>query len=99
MGDKKQLVNILLLEKDYIGEELIKLKKIIVKHNWGYDENVASEIKDIKVELVEQLTKDNEELEERSRILLKENLALKKVLKERGIIDDNMNIIDEGGGS
>lgn len=78
---------------------MIKLKKIIVKHNWGYDENVASEIKDIKVELVEQLTKDNEELEERSRILLKENLALKKVLKERGIIDDNMNIIDEDGGS
>lgn len=63
----------------------------------GYDDSIAEEIKDIKVEIVEKMTKENAELEERSRVLLKENLALKKVLIDKGIIDENMNMIEGGG--
>ena len=63
----------------------------------GYDENVASEIKDIKVELVEQLTKERDESEKRTRILLQENMDLKAFLLEKGLVDEQMNIIEGGG--
>lgn len=50
----------------------------------GYDENIAQEIKDIKVELVETLTKERDAALESLRLLLVENLDLKKSL---GIVD------------
>lgn len=52
----------------------------------GYDENIAQEIKDIKVELVESLTKERDAAVESLRLLLVENLDLKKAL---GIIKDD----------
>jgi len=55
----------------------------------GYDENIASEIKDIKVELVEQMTRERDEAKEVSRLLLQENKDLKNYLKARGLIDEN----------
>ena len=39
----------------------------------GYDENIAQEVKDIKVELVEQMTKERDKAIEDVRKLLMEN--------------------------
>lgn len=48
----------------------------------GYDENIAHEIKDIKVELVESLTKERDAALESMRLLLVENNDLKKTLHD-----------------
>lgn len=55
----------------------------------GYDENIAAEIRDIKVELVEQMTKERDEAKERARLLLQENRDLKDYLKIKGLLDEN----------
>ena len=61
----------------------------------GYDENIAQEIKDIKVELVERLTKERDEAVETARKLLLENKDLKEFLLEKKLIDDNFEVIDD----
>lgn len=63
------------------------------KENGGYDENIAQEIKDIKVELVETLTKERDKAVEEVRKLLVENLDLKQYLREKGLIDEQGNVI------
>lgn len=60
----------------------------------GYDDNIAQEIKDIKVELVEELTKERDEAQEALRILLAENIDLKTFLSEKGLIDAQGQVID-----
>ena len=59
----------------------------------GYDENIAQEMKDIKVELVEKLTRERDEALERSRLLLVENNDLKDFLKEKRLVNENMEVI------
>lgn len=59
----------------------------------GFDENIAMEIKDIKVELVENLTKERDAAVESLRILLQENLELKEYLKSKGLVDENFQAI------
>lgn len=61
----------------------------------GYDENIAQEIKDIKVELVEKLTKERDEAVEISRKLLLENKDLKDFLRARGLVNDDFEVIDD----
>lgn len=60
----------------------------------GYDENIAQEIKDIKVDLVEQMTRERDEAIETARLLLRENKDLKDFLLEKGLVDDNYEVID-----
>ena len=60
----------------------------------GYDENIASEIKDIKVELVERLTKERDEALERARILLVENKDLKDFLVEKKLLTSEGEVIE-----
>lgn len=62
----------------------------------GFDEQIAEEIKDIKVEIVEKAVKERDAAQETSRVLLIENKQLKDFLKEKGLIDECMNIIDGG---
>lgn len=59
----------------------------------GFDENIAQEIKDIKVELVESLTKERDAAVETMRKLLDENNKLKKFLYERGLTDKDNQVI------
>lgn len=61
----------------------------------GYDENIAQEIKDIKVDLVEQMTRERDEAVETARLLLRENKDLKDFLLEKGLVDDNYEVIDD----
>jgi hypothetical protein len=61
----------------------------------GYDENIAQEIKDIKVELVEKLSKERDKAVEDSRRLLMENKDLKDYLRAKGLVDENYQIIDD----
>ncbi len=61
----------------------------------GYDENIAQEIKDIKVELVEKLSKERDEAVETARRLLLENKDLKGFLLSKGLINDNFEVIDD----
>lgn len=60
----------------------------------GYDENIAQEIKDIKVELVEKMTKERDEAVETARLLLMENKDLKSFLLSKGLVDENFVVID-----
>lgn len=59
----------------------------------SYDENIAQEIKDIKVELVETLTKERDAAVETMRKLLDENNKIKRFLKEKGLIDETGKVI------
>ena len=61
----------------------------------GYDENIAQEIKDIKVELVEKLSKERDKAVEDARKLLMENKDLKDFLKLKGLVDEHYRIIDD----
>lgn len=63
----------------------MKYQKNITKHNGGYDENIAQEIKDIKVELVETLQKERDAALESLRLLIVENMDLKNTLKNMGV--------------
>lgn len=60
----------------------------------GYDENIAQEIKDIKVELVEKLTKERDKAIEDSRKLLMENKDLKDFLLKKGLVNENFEVIE-----
>lgn len=60
----------------------------------GYDENIAQEIKDIKVELVEKLSKERDKAVEDARKLLMENKDLKDYLRNKGLVDENYRIIE-----
>ena len=61
----------------------------------GYDENIAQEIKDIKVELVETLTKERDSALETLRVLLVENMDLKKYLTDKGLMDEDGRLISD----
>lgn len=61
----------------------------------GYDENIAQEIKDIKVELVEKLSKERDQAIEDSRKLLMENKDLKDFLLKKGLVNENFEVIDD----
>lgn len=61
----------------------------------GYDENIAQEIKDIKVELVEKLSKERDQAIEDSRKLLMENKDLKDFLLRKGLVNENFEVIDD----
>ena len=61
----------------------------------GYDENIAQEIKDIKVELVETLTRERDEAVEAARRLLLENKDLKDFLMAKNLVNENFEVIDD----
>ena len=61
----------------------------------GYDENIAQEIKDIKVELVEKLTKERDEAVETARKLLLENKDLKDFLFNKGLVNEDYEVIED----
>ena len=54
----------------------------------GYDENIAAEIKDIKVEIVEKAVKEKDAAVERARKFMVENKDLKDYLKAKGLMDE-----------
>ena len=60
----------------------------------GFDENVMTEIQNIRRELVDQLQKERDKAEERARILLVENKDLKEFLRDKGLIDEYGQVID-----
>ena len=62
----------------------------------GFDENVMLEINNIRRDLVEDLQKQRDKAVERARILLVENKDLKEFLKEKGLIDEFGQVIDNG---
>lgn len=61
----------------------------------GFDENVMDEIQNIRRELVETLQKERDKAIERSRRLLVENKDLKEFLKEKGLIDEFGQVVDD----
>ena len=60
----------------------------------GYDENIMSEINNIRRELVDDLQKQRDKAVERARVLLVENKDLKEFLREKGLIDEFGRVID-----
>lgn len=60
----------------------------------GFDENVMNEINNIRRELVDSLQKERDKAVERARLLLVENRDLKAFLKEKGLIDEFGQVID-----
>lgn len=60
----------------------------------GFDENVMNEIGNIRRELVDELQKQRDKANERARRLLVENKDLKEFLKEKGLIDEFGQVID-----
>ena len=60
----------------------------------GFDENVMLEISNIRRELVEDLQKQRDKAVERARVLLVENKDLKEFLKEKDLIDEFGQVID-----
>lgn len=61
----------------------------------GFDENVMSEINNIRRELVDDLQKQRDKAVERARVLLVENKDLKEFLKEKGLINEFGQVIDD----
>lgn len=62
----------------------------------GFDENVMLEISNIRRELVDDLQKQRDKAVERARLLLVENKDLKEFLKEKNLIDEFGQVIDDG---
>ena len=60
----------------------------------GFDENVMDEIQAIRRELVDSLQKEKDKAVERARILLVENKDLKDFLRDKGLIDEYGQVID-----
>ena len=60
----------------------------------GFDENVMDEIQNIRRELVDTLQKERDKAVERSRRLLVENKDLKEFLKEKGLIDEFGQVVE-----
>ena len=103
-GKMKELVNIGLREAKINtydigtceGMKQVALINEECRHKQiGYDENIAQEIKDIKVELVEKLTKERDEAVETARKLLLENKDLKDFLLAKGLVNDDFEVIDD----
>ena len=61
----------------------------------GFDENIVNEINNIRRELVDDLTKQRDKANERARRLLVENKDLKEFLKEKGLIDEFGQVMDD----
>lgn len=61
----------------------------------GFDENVMDEIQSIRRELVDSLQKDRDKAVERARRLLVENKDLKEFLKEKGLIDEFGQVVED----
>ena len=61
----------------------------------GFDENIVNEINNIRRELVDELTKQRDKANERARKLLVENKDLKEFLKDKGLIDEFGQVIDD----
>ena len=61
----------------------------------GFDENVMNEINNIRRELVDTLQKERDKAVERARLLLVENRDLKAFLKEKGLIDEFGQVIED----
>ena len=62
----------------------------------GFDENVLNAIGNIRRELVDDLQKQRDKAVERARLLLVENKDLKEFLKDKGLIDEFGQVIDNG---
>lgn len=60
----------------------------------GMSEEVAREISDIRTDLMKNLTEERDKYREGYRQLLLENKDLKEFLRERGLIDDNNEVVD-----
>lgn len=60
----------------------------------GFDENVMNEISNIRRELVDTLQKERDKAVERARRLLVENKDLKDFLKDKGLIDEFGQVVD-----
>lgn len=60
----------------------------------GFDENVMNEISNIRRELVDSLQKERDKAVERARLLLVENKDLKDFLRDKGLIDEFGQVID-----
>lgn len=61
----------------------------------GFDENVMTEINNIRRELVDDLQKQRDKANERARLLLVENKDLKEFLKEKGLINEFGKVTDD----
>lgn len=60
----------------------------------GFDENVMNEIQNIRRELVDKLQKERDKAVEKARVLMVENKDLKDFLFEKGLLDENGQVID-----
>ena len=60
----------------------------------GFDENTMNTINNIRRELVDELQRKLDKANERARLLLVENKDLKEFLKEKGLIDEFGQVID-----
>lgn len=60
----------------------------------GFDENALDEIQGIRRERVDSLQKERDKAIEKARVLLVENRDLKDFLKEKGLIDENGQVIE-----
>ena len=61
----------------------------------GFDENVMMEISNIRRELVDDLQKQRDKAVERARLLLVENKDLKEFLKDKGLIDEFGQVVND----
>ena len=61
----------------------------------GFDEKTMNTINNIRRELVDDLQKQRDKAIERARLLLVENRDLKAFLKEKGLIDEFGQVIDD----
>ena len=61
----------------------------------GFDENTFNEINNIRRELVDELQKQRDKAVERARVLLVENKDLKEFLREKGLIDEFGQVIED----
>lgn len=62
----------------------------------GYDDNIANEIHDIKLERVETLSRERDAALETARKLLDENNRIKAFLHDRGLINSKGQVIFDG---
>ena len=61
----------------------------------GFDENVMNEIGNIRRELVDKLQKERDKAVEKARVLMVENKDLKDFMFEKGLIDENGQVISD----